>query len=144
MEICLFRIDQQHYAVPMNAVREVLSRPRISPIPLAPPSLSGMTHFRGDIVPVFDLDHVFNKNLKPSAERSRLLVLTQANQILGVQVDQIDELLFPETPEIFFRDSAVLEEPLTVQNRTFRPVSLPRLFHSLQQTLSHVTLQLLN
>jgi chemotaxis signal transduction protein len=149
MELCLFRIDQQEYAVPMTSVREVLNRPRISPIPLAPETLSGMTHFRGEVVPVFAVDHLLDSTLAPLSrgqERSRVLVVTQASQVLGIQVDQVDEKRFEDKNTAIFSSShaALLENPVTFQNRVFRPVSLPQLFHSLQQTLSSITLQLLN
>ncbi|GEM_PF-1183676 len=149
MELCLFRIDQQEYAVPMISVREVLNRPRISPIPLAPETVSGMTHFRGEVVPVFAVDRILGAEGSPFSrqqERSRVLVVTQANRVLGIQVDQVDQMTLEEAPSDLFPDDAgsILEKPAFYHNRTFRPVSLPFLFRSLQQSLSTITLQLLN
>jgi chemotaxis signal transduction protein len=148
MELCLFRIDQQEYAVPMTAVREVLNRPRLSPVPLAPDTLSGMTHFRGDVVPVFAVDKLFaplDKKLGKE-DRSRVLVLTQASQILGILVDQVDEMVLLQDEKALFpaESNRLLQEPTLEQNKNFKAVSLPYLFHSLQQTLSQITLKLIN
>ncbi len=148
MELCLFRIDHQEYALPMSNVREVLNRPRVSPVPLSPDILSGIIHFRGQIVPVFAIDHLFeNFNSSPTLEeRSRILILTQEHQTLGIQVDQVDEISLPDELGTFFTDNPpfLLGMALTHAGRSFKPTSLPRLVQSLSHTLSNVTLNLLD
>jgi chemotaxis signal transduction protein len=54
MRVLVFRINADHYAVPMDIVHQVLRRPQVTSVPLAPPGLLGVLNVRGEIVPLFD------------------------------------------------------------------------------------------
>jgi chemotaxis signal transduction protein len=54
MRVLVFRINADFYAVPMEIVLQVLRRPQVTPVPLAPPGLLGVLNVRGEIVPLFD------------------------------------------------------------------------------------------
>jgi chemotaxis signal transduction protein len=55
VEVLLLPVDEELYAVPMTAVREVVADPRVSPLPAAPASVLGLLNVRGEIVPLFDV-----------------------------------------------------------------------------------------
>jgi purine-binding chemotaxis protein CheW len=42
------------YAVPIVAVREVVTRPRVRAVPGMPPSVVGLFNLRGEVLPLFD------------------------------------------------------------------------------------------
>ncbi|MDD5261272.1 MAG: chemotaxis protein CheW [Methylacidiphilales bacterium] len=94
MEYCLFQLGHNRYAVPLAAVREVLSHPSVSPVPLSPPELSGMTSFRGEVLPVFTLDSLLmpEQARTEPGERSRVLVLNFHESIYGIWVDQVERM----------------------------------------------------
>ncbi|NJK92085.1 MAG: chemotaxis protein CheW [Blastochloris sp.] len=147
MELCLFKLNQADYGIPMSSVREVLSRPRLSPVPLAPATLRGMTHFRGEVLPVFSLDSLFNSSqtppVTPVQDHSRVLVLTHSGQLLGLHVDQVDELSLPpgQSGDFWTQDSSELLGPLIPHlARHFQPLHIPGLFHTLQHSLSSIRL----
>lgn len=148
MELCLFKIDQAVYALPMSSVREVLSRPRISPVPLSPNCLSGITHFRGEVIPVFTIAQILEPTRLPEAqtEKNRVLVLNHKHQTLGIQVDQINELNLNEelAPLVTDLNGLLLGECVTHKKHSFQVTSLSVLTHKLQQALSEVTLNLQN
>jgi len=55
LTLVTFRLGGDIYALPADQVRGVITKQPIVPIPSTPPHLLGVTHFRGEILPVFDL-----------------------------------------------------------------------------------------
>ena len=98
MEYCLFHLSRQTYAVPLSYVREVLIRPVVTPVPLAPPLLKGMTGFRGEVLPVFTIDTLLHSGdaLPSDTERSRVLVLSHNETFFGILVDQVSRAEFSQ------------------------------------------------
>ena|ERR1700680_4529367 len=54
MRVLVFRINADHYAVPMDSVHQVLRHPQVTAVPLSPANLLGVLNVRGEIVPLFD------------------------------------------------------------------------------------------
>ena len=52
--VLLVRVADQFWALPLEIVRELVSQPRITPVPDAPPSVRGVISLRGEIVSVMD------------------------------------------------------------------------------------------
>jgi len=50
-----FRLGRESYALPADQVRGAIACQSLVPIPSTPPHLLGITNFRGEILPVFDL-----------------------------------------------------------------------------------------
>ena len=50
----LMPVGADTYALPLEAVREVAERPRLTRLPTAPPVVLGVFNVRGEIVPLFD------------------------------------------------------------------------------------------
>ena len=55
MEVLLLPVDDELYAVPLAAVREVMAKPPTTALPTAAESLLGLINVRGEIVPLFDI-----------------------------------------------------------------------------------------
>ena len=55
MEVLFLQVDEELYALPMEFLREVIARPRITRLPTAPASILGLVNVRGEIVPLFDV-----------------------------------------------------------------------------------------
>jgi purine-binding chemotaxis protein CheW len=54
IELLLFRLAGETYAIESRFVREVLHVPALTPLPGAPPVVSGVTNLRGEILVVMD------------------------------------------------------------------------------------------
>ena len=54
MRALLLPVGGDAYAVGMQAAREVVEAPEVTPLPTAPASVVGVINLRGEIVPVFD------------------------------------------------------------------------------------------
>lgn len=81
-----FQLGASAFAVPLTAVREVLHRPTLSPVPLAPEELAGMALFRGEVLPVFEISTALAA-ARPGTPRARVLVLQHGGVLAGVAAD---------------------------------------------------------
>ncbi|MGH9521847.1 MAG: chemotaxis protein CheW [Terriglobales bacterium] len=87
-----FRIAEQAYGLPIASVREIVRAPDITPVPQTPQHIAGVTNLRGRVIPVIDLRI---KLQRPAARspKSRVLVLMLDGRLLGVLVDEANEVL---------------------------------------------------
>ena len=97
MDLCILNIDQYDIGVPMDAVREVLIRPGISPLPLSPDFLIGVTGFRGmslpviELLPLLDSDPAIASGKRKNAgSRDRVVVCQNDQGVIGIRVDLLD------------------------------------------------------
>ena len=59
LDVVFFHLRGLRCALPASVVREILPMPGLTPVPLAPPVLRGMTPVRGQVLPVLDLGVCF-------------------------------------------------------------------------------------
>ena len=69
-KLVLFGLGSVVYGVAIERVREVVNPQPVIALPHAPPSIVGVTHHRGEVVPVVDLRHRFG--LPAAAEHRRV------------------------------------------------------------------------
>jgi purine-binding chemotaxis protein CheW len=81
--------DKLRYALPLQAVREVLLPGPLSRVPRAPPALAGIMNHRGRVVTVADLGEMMGARGKTSPE-ARLLLLDRGRRDLALRVFNVD------------------------------------------------------
>jgi purine-binding chemotaxis protein CheW len=93
MQLVVFHIGKELYAVGIEAVHEIVKVPDITEVPDAPAFLEGVINLRGKIVPVIDL----RKRMRlPAGERtktSRVLITENEGRLVGLLVDAVSEVL---------------------------------------------------
>jgi chemotaxis signal transduction protein len=95
----LFTVDTNTYALPVRDILAVLAYPAVTRIPTSLPHVLGVFHHRGRIVPLFDL-HILFATDGPPPERPNLLIATHDDQVFGLAVDDIDEVITIDTVEV--------------------------------------------
>lgn len=101
-----FDLGDEHYAVPLLSIREVIPVPETTHLPNAPVHFVGIMNLRGQIISVIDLRK--RLNIKPKEENSEesVVIVDFADISIGLVVDSINKVLnFPlsevsEIPEI--------------------------------------------
>jgi purine-binding chemotaxis protein CheW len=73
---CCFLIGDECFAVPAEAVAEVLRDGRITRVPRAPEAVIGLVHLRGRIVPVIDMQRYLGLSAAAAA-RTHLVIRFQ-------------------------------------------------------------------
>lgn len=99
-----FKLGDEHFAVNVANVREVLDLTPVTRVPTAPPYLRGVVNVRGKAIPVIDLRARFG--LPPTAEtvHTRILVLELEMDgeplVVGGQADSVREVIELEAGDI--------------------------------------------
>lgn len=96
-----FRIDQQHFVIPLNHSREVFPVPeQVTPVPKSQNWVFGIVNLRGELLPVFDLNLFLQDRPSRLSKRSRIIVINDSDITGGVLVDEVFGLKhFQQEPE---------------------------------------------
>jgi purine-binding chemotaxis protein CheW len=91
----LFRIGEDTFGMPIDAVQEVaLLPPRLAPLPKAPAFVQGVMNVRGQVIPVIDQARRFNEEPVSSA-RPRVIVVRIGELTAGFIVDAVSQVVQP-------------------------------------------------
>jgi purine-binding chemotaxis protein CheW len=90
VEILVFELGRQRYAVPLREVREIVRAVAITPLPTAPPVIEGIIDVRGSVVPVFDLRSRLGLPPKPIALTDHFIIAWTAPRLVAIRVDRAD------------------------------------------------------
>lgn len=87
------RLARDLFALPAQAVREILDPIPVTRVPGAPSSTAGLVNVRGRIVPLMDLRITFDLATAPLGPDSRIVVLERASEdqvdLVGIIADQV-------------------------------------------------------
>lgn len=92
VEVLVFALAGESWALETRAVREVTRFTDFTAVPGAPELLLGVTNLRGEILPVFDLRKLTGIAAKGLTDLSRLLVLGEDVEELGLLADEVREV----------------------------------------------------
>jgi len=84
------RAGGEHYALPVEGVREIARRDRITPVPGAPPAVLGVWNLRGDVVAAIDLAAMLG--LAPGDGEGRIVVVEEGERHAGLAVEEVLEV----------------------------------------------------
>ncbi len=88
LEVLLFSLAAETYAVETRFVREVARFGEFASVPLAPPTLIGVTNLRGEVLPVFDLRPLLGVPRNRLTDLARVIVLEREGDAFAVLADQ--------------------------------------------------------
>lgn len=101
-----FKLGEQEFCVDIMAVREIRGWTKPTPIPHAPPYVSGVINLRGTVLPIMDFSARLGMPPMNPDESHVTIVMQIQDNILGIIVDavsdilSIDESTIQPTPEI--------------------------------------------
>ena len=88
----LFSLGSELFGITVDKALEVLENDNISKAPEAPEHVIGVVNFRGDIVPVFDLNSRFKIPQKEGTQGVIIVIdimVEQEKMLLGIKVDKV-------------------------------------------------------
>jgi chemotaxis signal transduction protein len=89
VDVLRFQLAYQEYALEMRYVREVILTGEITPVPGAPPFISGICAARGQIISLVDLRVLLALPEKGLTDLNRVIVITDGNITFGILADNI-------------------------------------------------------
>lgn len=95
-----FRIGRELYGFPIDAVHEIIPPARVTPVPNAPPEITGIMSLRGIVLPVLDISLFLGQRPGAESPDTRIIVINPKEELLGVRVDKVLHTLSIQTQEI--------------------------------------------
>ncbi len=92
IQIVVFNIGKEHYAVNIESVSEIVRVPEVTAVPDAPEFFEGVINLRGKIVPVVDLRARLRLPRIERTKSSRVLVTETGGRVIGLMVDAVSEV----------------------------------------------------
>lgn len=91
MQIVIFSVGAESYALEALNVQEILRRPTALAIPEAPAHIVGVIDFRGANIPLVCLGQLLGQG--GGAECEQAVVLTEGGMSAAFQVDEVEDVL---------------------------------------------------
>jgi len=136
MQIVIFRVAGQEFALEISQVERILRWQRPSPVPKAPAFLDGVVAYDDGVVPVVDLRTRLSVEATDGAE-TRLVVMQLDDQRVAVSVDAVVEVLRIDAREVAAPPALVrglaakfIDGILSREDRTVLLLNARRLFTS--------------
>lgn len=91
MQIVIFSVGADSYAIEALNVQEILRQPTALAIPEAPAHIVGVIHFRGSNIPLVNLRQLLGQGDGTKGEQA--VVLTGGGMSAAFQVDAVEDVL---------------------------------------------------
>lgn len=88
-----FSLAGETYGIDVLQVQEVLRLVEVAPVPGAPDYVLGIINLRGAIVTVLDTHRRFGLTPRPSDDATRIIIIEATQQIVGILVNSVAEVL---------------------------------------------------
>jgi purine-binding chemotaxis protein CheW len=97
LQLVVFQLGVELYGVEIACVHEIVRMQTITRVPRAPAFVEGVINLRGRVIPVIDLRRRFNLPAAAHTRASRIVVVEIGDQVVGLVVDGVSEVLRVDT-----------------------------------------------
>ena len=95
-----YRLGDETYGINVMQVQEVLRHTDIAPVPGAPEYVLGIINLRGNVVTVIDTRTRFGLEPAETTESTRIVIIESDEQVVGIMVDSVAEVVYLRSSEI--------------------------------------------
>jgi purine-binding chemotaxis protein CheW len=134
MQLVLFALDEQRYALDLASVERAVRVVDVTPLPVAPSTVLGIVNVGGDIVPVYNLRRRFRLVERDIDLADQLMIARTSRQKVALLVDSVNGVL-EVSDETIASAEKILPEIECVRGVVKLPDGLV-LIHDLDQFLS--------
>lgn len=139
-ELVAFRTAEQDYCVDIMSVREIRGWTPTTSLPKSPGYVRGVINLRGSVVPIVDLAARIGLPSLPDSERNVIMIAVVQDQVVGLLVEAVFEILTIEkdaiqpTPEIASEQAkAFVQGVIADEDRMIRLIDLERILPSVEK-----------
>ncbi|KAA8984258.1 MULTISPECIES: chemotaxis protein CheW [Gammaproteobacteria] len=100
LQYVTFRLADETYGLNVMQIQEVLRYTEIAPVPGAPDYVLGIINLRGNVVTVIDTRRRFGLPDGEVTDSTRIVVLEAEEQVIGILVDAVAEVIYIRQSEI--------------------------------------------
>ena len=98
-QVVVFELSGETYALDIAFVDSIIHCQPVTPVPGAPDYIEGLINQRNRVFPVIDLRKRFGLNVTETGDKSRIIVLQVGDDLVGVIVDAVSEVI-TVTPDV--------------------------------------------
>lgn len=91
-QLVIFQLNEQQYALPIQETQEIIRMSNITRVPNTKHYVEGIINLRGSIVPVINLNKRLNLPVSEYGEDTRIIVVENGGQKVGMIVDIVLEV----------------------------------------------------
>jgi chemotaxis signal transduction protein len=91
--VLLCQIGAEWYALPLQDLSAIYREVTITPLPGAPPLLSGVANIRGRILPVVNIAQLLTQQSTQTSKSHELVVVSHHDNQLALQVQQVGDVM---------------------------------------------------
>jgi purine-binding chemotaxis protein CheW len=91
-EFLAFVVATETYALPLSCIREIMRVPSVTPVPRAPREVLGIISVRGQVTTLIDLRQRLRVQAAPVNSRTRVLLVDQGDEIMGLLCDRVQQV----------------------------------------------------
>lgn len=92
-QLVVFSLGGEEYALPISAVHEIIRYREPRSVASASGTVRGVISLRGKLIPVLDLATSLGTVGAAPAEGSKIVIVEAASDVVGVIVDDVEEIL---------------------------------------------------
>jgi purine-binding chemotaxis protein CheW len=107
VEMCSVHVGDGLFGIPISHILEIVGSARPQRVPLAPPFVGGLVHYRGDVLTTVSLRQLLD--LPPREGSQDLLVVESSGGCFGLLVDTVGEVLQVSSADFEANPSTVNE-----------------------------------
>lgn len=93
MQLLVFRLDEQRYALSLSAVERVVNAVEVTPMPGAPAIVLGVISVEGTILPVLNLRQRFGLPEREIGLEDHFLITKSGSRLVVFVVDEVQGVL---------------------------------------------------
>ena len=93
LKFITFGLGREKFGIAIDQVKEIIADYEIVPLPRTPDFIEGIISLRGDIIPVVEMRARFDMPQREDNEETRVIVLEMREFAVGIQVDNVYEVL---------------------------------------------------
>jgi purine-binding chemotaxis protein CheW len=93
VQLVTFMLGEEEFGVPISQIQEIDRLAKITKVPKAAEFIEGITNLRGEVIPLLDTRKRFDLEVKPSDDRTRIIIVDLGGVKTGLVVDSVREVL---------------------------------------------------
>lgn len=133
-QLVVFQLGAELYGVDIARVHEIIRWQSVTRVPRSPEFVEGVINLRGKVIPVVDLRRRFGLAIADHTRASRIVVVELGDQVVGIVVDGVSEVLRinsatiePPSPVVAGIDSEYLHGIAKLADRLIMLLDLDRI-----------------
>jgi len=92
MQVVIFKLNNEQFAVETAKVQSINDAMEITRVPKAPEHIKGLINLRGNVISLLDINLLLDVP-KDEEKQNNIIILEMEDELVGITVDQVDEVL---------------------------------------------------